>query len=280
MEILYTLKFQRSYQSLMNVLYIIGVSKQNIQTTYLNKISLKNFYEKNISMSKNRIKEIFEKINKISDNEVKYEIDGGYVYFSSGFEVAQDEKFYSEEKKKFDKIKKEEEILNSFLEENKQINVTPKIEKPVAEEKNEDEELLEYKPSVFPDDNVDALHLGDENLSKELVLNYIEELNSKSQIIEFKQENVQLFRTFEKQLPDLQKLKASSSKPSDICIVYHGDYLQGNDWQERKNTAEENIRKIQNKVLKSLTKLYEKDKKIYKVLLNYICKNYPKLFNF
>lgn len=118
MSFLYSLQFRRSYKSLMNVLYIIGVSKQNIQTIKLNKIFLRNFYNNSLSMSKKRIIKIFEKINQRSNHKVKYKIDGEYVYFSSGFEIKQDEKFYSEEKIKFNNSKREEEILNSFLEKN------------------------------------------------------------------------------------------------------------------------------------------------------------------
>lgn len=283
MELLYSLQFRRSYQSLMNVLYIIGVSKQNIQTTYLNKISLKSFYGSS-SMAKNRVKEIFDKINKISEKDLKYKIDGGYVYFSSGFGVAQDEKFYSEEKKKFDKMKKEEEILNSFLQENKQINVTPKIEKvenvevKKEIEKNEDEELIDYHSSVFPDDDVDALHLGDENLTKEMVLDYIELMHSKNIMFEPNEENTKIIRKFAKENAILQQLLPSTNKPSDICIVYHGDWIKGEDGLTRKKIAEENIKIIQRKILKSLSKLYDEDKKSYKVVLNYICKNFQNLF--
>ncbi len=282
MDLLYSLQFRRSYKSLMNVLYIIGVSKQNIQTTFLNKISLKSFYEHNSSLSKNRVNEIFEKINKISDNELKYKIDGGYVYFSSGFEIKQDEKFYSEEKKNFDKMKKEEEILNSL----KPIKRTPKnevkekeeVKKIIKkEETEEDEELISFKPSEFSEKNT-ALELGDENLSKEMVLDYIELMHSKNIMFEPNEENAKIIRKFTKENAILQQLLPSTNKPSDICIVYHGDWIKGEDGLTRKKIAEENIKIIQRKILKSLSKLYDEDKKSYKVVLNYICKNFQNLF--
>lgn len=115
MEVLYSLKFQRSYSSLMNVLYIIGVAKQNIVTTALNHISLDRIYRTSSFLAKKRINEIFDKLNKVSKNKIEYIIKDKEVWFKNGFSVDENEEFNSQEKKQFDKNKKMEEWLKSSI---------------------------------------------------------------------------------------------------------------------------------------------------------------------
>lgn len=81
MNLLYSLKFQRNYYSLMNVLYIIGIAKQNITTSKLNKIELNKFYPTSKSLSIKRVEEIFKKINSVSNKKVNYKIVDDFVYF-------------------------------------------------------------------------------------------------------------------------------------------------------------------------------------------------------
>ena len=115
MDALYSLKFQRSYKSLINVLYIIGVSKSNVPTAKLNKLNLDRFYKTSPSLTKKRIKEIMSKLC------ISYKIHGDYVYFGKGFNIKLAEKYASEKKKQFDKIQFDEEKI---------VNELPVIQKP------------------------------------------------------------------------------------------------------------------------------------------------------
>lgn len=124
MDALYSLKFQRSYKSLCNVLYIIGVAKSKFRTQ-LNKISIDRFYN-NSSMSKNRIKEIMEKLS------IGYEIVNDNVYFGNGFNIELAEKYTSEAKKNFEKEIDELDIINNIPVINKSAEVK-EIKKEVKE---------------------------------------------------------------------------------------------------------------------------------------------------
>lgn len=111
MELLYSLTFRKQYQSLLTVLYILGISKQNLVSVQLNKVTLANFYSNNITLSKKRVDEIFKTINISSKNKVNYVIKDDTIYFGNGFEIDETEEFASAEKRKYDKIKNEADIL-------------------------------------------------------------------------------------------------------------------------------------------------------------------------
>lgn len=164
------------------------------------------------------------------------------------------------------------EVVQKVKKEFKEISESTKLKI-----EKESEELLTYTQPSFSKIG-DALHLDDDNLSKEMVLDYIDTLKMKNNIVEPSEEKTKIYRYFENKFSDLSKLKASTNKISDECIVYHGDRIKGDDWQTRKATAEENLKKIQNKILKFLTKLYDQDKKTYKIILDYVCQTYEKLF--
>lgn len=129
MDALYSLKFQRSYTSLCNVLYIMGVAKSNIRTRQLNKISMDRFYT-NVSMSKKRIDEIMKKLR------IGYNIVGDTVYFGNGFKIPLAEKYNSEAKKNFEKQIKEEDIINAIPVINNLEQKQEEIVEPVKEEKD------------------------------------------------------------------------------------------------------------------------------------------------
>lgn len=145
MDLLYSLKFQKSYKSLMNVLYIIGVAKQNIKTECLNKILLNAFYS-NSSLAKKRVEEIFNKINSVSKYKVKYRIYNNTIYFGNGFEIEEDEKFYSEDKKIVLEQLKEKEILDEL--EHDSIQEQPKSQSEPAPKKEEVKEKIETVPTI------------------------------------------------------------------------------------------------------------------------------------
>lgn len=138
MDALYSLKFQRSYKSLCNVLYIIGVAKSNIRTKQLNKISMDRFYKTAPSLTKKRIDEIMKKLC------IGYNIVGDTVYFGNGFNIELAEKYASEAKKKFENQLNEEDIINSIpvinnpavKSEEDETQVKQHIE-PVKEEKDD-----------------------------------------------------------------------------------------------------------------------------------------------
>ena len=115
MELLYSLTFRKQYQSLLTVLYILGVAKQNTVSTYLNKVPLSNFYSNNITLSKKRINEVFSVINSSSKNQVNFVIKDDIIYFGNGFEVDEANEFASIEKQKFDQTKTEEDILADLI---------------------------------------------------------------------------------------------------------------------------------------------------------------------
>lgn len=151
MDLLYSLKFQKSYKSLMNVLYIIGVAKQNIKTEFLNKILLNAFYS-NSSLAKKRVEEIFNKINSVSKYKVKYRIYNNIIYFGNGFQIEEDEKFYSEDKKITLEQLKEKQILDELEHDSIREQPTPAPKQEVKEQieptpiiEEEQDELLSVK---------------------------------------------------------------------------------------------------------------------------------------
>lgn len=147
MDALYSLKFQRSYKSLCNILYIIGVAKSNIKTKQLNKIAMDRFYG-NVSMTKKRVDEVMTKLC------IGYNIVGDTIYFGNGFNIELAEKYASEAKKNFDKQLDEEDIINSI----------PAIQRP-AEKHVEVEEVLVEKPVI--EENEDYL-------TQQIIANYNE----------------------------------------------------------------------------------------------------------
>ena len=160
MDVLYSLKFQRNYHSLMNVLYIIGVAKQNITTTYLNKLPLSNIYSHS-SLGKKRVEEIFEKINAVSKNVVRYKIIDGLVYFGNGFGIEEDEEYQSKGKRLFNRTQREESILDELTFDSNSSLETPVVEKKIVPQNlvAEKVEIVKYeepKTILFDLDEVNA----------------------------------------------------------------------------------------------------------------------------
>ena len=280
MDLLYSLKFQRSYRSLMNVLYIIGVSKQNIKTEALNKIPLNVFYS-NSTLAKRRVEDIFNKINSVSKNKIKYKIYNNIVYFGNGFEIEEDEEFYSDKKKEVLNQLREKEILDELECDRKETHAVKQTSIIKQEAKEEIEEIPEIIEKTL-NENVDVFNLGDHRLNKEMIVDYINENSYKIDNFDF-QKYTELFRKYENSKTYknyITKLLGNGSK--DIPVVYKKKdiYFDGDDGLERKNNAIYQIKEIQEAVIKSLNKVYDydEDHSRYIALLNFVCKNYSPLF--
>jgi hypothetical protein len=271
MDVLYSLKFQRNYHSLMNVLYIIGVAKQNITTAYLNKIPMSSIYSHS-TIGKKRVEEIFEKINAVSKNEVKYKIVDGMVYFGNGFSIEEDEEYQSNEKQLFNKTQKEESILdelafdsNSSIEtpvvEKKIIPQTPVVEKVELEKYEEPKsipfDLNEVKADVFVFDNLLDKLLENPNYCSNLLEKRFPEHGKRSKFL----------RSVNKEIGDITN--RISEEKDLIEFVSNPEYCFKNDknWQEKKDIAKFNIIKLSKPMFKFIEKIYDEKHDMYETVL-------------
>lgn len=271
MDILYSLKFQRNYHSLMNVLYIIGVAKQNITTTYLNKIPLANIYPSTPALGKKRVEEIFEKINAVSKNEVKYKIVDGMVYFGNGFGIEEDSKYQSVEKQLFDKTQNVESILDELAFDSNSSLETPVVEKiipktPVVEkvelEKYEEPksipfDLSEVKADVFVFDNLLDKLLDHPNYCSDLLEKTFPECGKRTKFL----------RSINKEIGGItDRIKENKDL---IEFTENPEYCFKNDknWQEKKDIAKFNIIKLSKPMFKFIEKVYDEKHDMYETVL-------------
>lgn len=287
MDALYTLKFRRSYSSLCNVLYIIGVAKSNTTTSYLNKIPLNKFYSNNTTMSKIRVKEIMEKLN------ISYKILEGFVYFGNGFNVNLDEKYISDAKKNFNKKVDEELILKSLTNKENTTISTPKKE----EIKNEaellvNEESNEIINKVSEEDFIDEpetakrtiFDLGIGRLNKGLCKDFLNDEFCEHQIyfnriIDYANP-VKDLGVYNEYMYIREMLNPFiSSTKSDEYKVINGFFIEGEDGFDRKRAAIQNINEKINLILNYIQDFYDNDRQKYNNLLLVFLKNYEKLFN-
>lgn len=271
MDVLYSLKFQRNYHSLMNVLYIIGVAKQNITTAYLNKIPMSSIYSHS-TIGKKRVEEIFEKINAVSKNEVKYKIVDGMVYFGNGFSIEEDEGYQSNEKQLFNKTQKEESILdelafdsNSSIEtpivEKKIIPQTPVVEKVELEKYEEPKsipfDLSEVKADVFVFDHLLDKLLDHPNYCSDLLEKTFPECGKRTTFL----------RKVNKEIGGItDRIKENKDL---IEFTENPEYCFKNDknWQEKKDIAKFNIIKLSKPMFKFIEKVYDEKHDMYDVVL-------------
>lgn len=276
MEVLYSLKFQRNYSSLMNVLYIIGVAKQNITTAALNHISLKRIYHSaSPSVAKKRTIEIFNKLNEVSKKEIKYKFEGKEVFFGNGFSIEEEEKFYSNEKKDFNRNQKLEDWLNSIQEENK-------IEQPVALDKEakqvelpkekeiEEEIAIKMDKEVIQEKKINftsIVDLSDDHAGRfsiEIFKNVQEYIdNDKHFLIQqwdeiltknySYDEKTKIYRYFSE---NYLNVNDEIAKCKELIKVLNNASL-GENWKEIKDKAREQAFTIQNKICSKLNKLFD-----------------------
>lgn len=316
MELLYSLKFQRNYHSLMNVLYIIGVAKQNITSAYLNKIPLSNIYSHS-TLAKKRVEEIFSKINSVSAKEVKFKISKGILYFGNGFFIEEDEKYQSTEKQQFNKLQAEEEIISSLVTspdevcneivdeiqkhtEEKEIQkpkvvCDPPIE-PIVEETEEEtipeEETVEDIPEVKKETLGDIVTLGEGNFN----------FNIFKKIAEYNYNNPQkiddvFIKACESKICDEKKYPHKSSGPAFLSFLTKRNlnvntlvkskenlfkYIDSNGkikdekWREIKDNARIEYKDVKEKICKGLSDLYDENKNYYLYVVLYLFKAHQK----
>lgn len=280
MEVLYSLMFQRNYHSLMNVLYIIGVAKQNITTAYLNKLPISNIYPSSPTLGKKRVEEIFEKINLVSKNKVKYKIHDGVVYFGNGFSIDEADEYQSEEKKLFNKMQIENDIINElcFKKEDEE-----KIKSTKDEEIIIDDEEVPLKPVEKKIQKPNIGNLGDFDLDKEMCIEFLNEHENEFLQLSnrVKNDGCKKLGILNESL-EISKLIAPciSSGKDDICKIYHGGFIEGADGLDRKKVAEYKIQQIRKKIFKYLSKLYDEDKEKYQWTLIYFLANFKKILDF
>ena len=284
MDLLYSMQFRCSYSSMFNVLYIMGVAKSNVCTKKLNKIPLSRFYKDSVSMSKKRATEIMEKLN------LKYQIYEDNVYFGNGFEIELDEKYYSDEKKQYQKDITEEDILSSFnkeyneeeIETYKEIIETVKAE-PVIEENND------YAGEDFsaPVENIDSiLDIGDGHFKWEIFeklndFNHNEPYSIETEYAKMKEKFPEITGKALSALLVKYSLDINAlvRKNENIFKIYKGEQL-GENWKEIKDNARVEFLNIQNIVCKNLSKLYDNNYEIYKYIVLYLITAQKKTLTF
>ena len=311
MNLLYTLKFQRSFRSLLNVLYIMGVAKAATCTHKLNKIPLSRFYKDSVSMSKKRVAEIFNKL------DIEYKILDDMVFFGNGFNVELSEQFYSNEKKDYDKIQKEMEILLSFgckNDENKeaakqvyeeiknedvisfkacmkelkeQEKNTPNIDKMFEETEETDDDDYAGEDFAAPVEDIDSIiDIGDghfkwETFEKLNDFNHNEPYSLETEYAKMKEKfpkitGKALSALLVKYSLDINTLVR---KNENIFKIFKGEQL-GENWKEIKDNARVELLNIQNAVCNGLSKLYDNNYEIYKYIVLYLITTQKKTLTF
>lgn len=302
MELLYSLKFQRNYNSLMNVLYILGVSKQNIPSLALNKIELRYIYS-NVTQAKKRIIEIFEKINSVSKKKVKYEFIGTTVSFKPGFKMDENEDFFSDKKKEYLKNEKIKDFLFNNKEEEQEPlynikNIYAKTEEeptaevgeetpvevkqePVKEETQEDNSLnFDVSKMTISE----ALYLGENRpftmgIFKKLYEKDLEKTgwlgdqfeSIKNTLTKHDLNPTDIIRKnvikFDLDLPSIVK------KYENLNMCLSGNKL-GDNWKEIKDEARGELESLKNHICKKLSNVYDSDesksKTVYYLIVFYI----------
>lgn len=282
MEVLYSLKFQRNYHSLMNVLYIIGVAKQNIATSFLNKIP-KSAIHSNQTYASKKIEEIFEKINLVSKNEVKYKIHNGIVYFGNGFSIDEADEYQSEEKQKFENDQFENDIINELCLKKEDME---KIKSTKDEEIIIEEIIIPPPPPKPVEKKIQKPNIGnlDEfGLDKEMCIEYLNEHENEFIKLSNKMKNEGCQKLgIQKESLVISQLMAPciSNGKDDICITYKGGFIEGEDGLDRKKIAEYKIQQIGKKIFKYLSKLYDEDKEKYQWTFIYFLSNYKAILKF
>ena len=295
MDILYSLKFQKNYYSLMNVLYIIGVAKQNSVSTALNKISLSDVYS-NVSMARQRVDFIFEKINSVSTNKINYLLKDGIVYFGNGFNVPLEEKFYSEDKKQFEANVEIQNILDTLCDTKFTKEETAVIDKIKSEEKligkpdpavpeyTEDEDIVEDEDIIEEETNdLDNIIITEEDIDD--ILNLGEErrfnITDLEKIYQYEENFDHNF--IQNRYKEYENyFKSKSKNPTDVLRtalnVYNvldsnnfltkyknlNNYINkkfpADKYGETKDLAREELKTLKDKVCSAFTKLYDNDK--------------------
>lgn len=273
MDVLYSLKFQRNYHSLMNVLYIIGVAKQNITTTYLNRLPLLNIYSSSPALGKKRVDEIFNKINAVSKNEVKYKIVDGIVYFGNGFSIDENEEYQSKGKQLFNKIQREESILDELAFDSHSSLETPVVDKKIVPQNPVEEkvEIVKYEePKNIPSD-LSEVH-ADVFVFEQLLNKLLEKPNYCSDLLE------KGFPDYNKRAKFLRFVNKEIGNISDriredkdlIQFTNNPEYPFPKDdknWKDRKDTAKYNIIKLSKPMFKFIEKIYDERPEIYETVL-------------
>lgn len=296
MDLLYTLKFQRSFRSLLNVLYIMGVAKAATRTHKLNKIPLSRFYKDSVSMSKKRVNEIFNKLG------IEYKIVDDMVFFGNGFNVELNEKYYSGQKQDYDKLKKEMEILSSFGGKNDEDDEDEEVVKQIYDKiKNENENIISTDDSQEefnePEDT------DDENAWEDFPTEPAEDIDSILDIGEghFQWETFEKLYDFNRNVPyaidnEYGKLKVKFDKLTGEALdallkkysldlndlvrkfpnlfqIAKGEYISDKDkWQEIRNNASVEYLDMKTIVCKKLSKLYDNNYEIFKYVVLYLVK--------
>lgn len=289
MDLVYSLKCQKNYHSLMNILYIVGVAKQNIVTKFLNKINLNRFYPTSKILSEQRVHDIFAKLNELSAAPISYKITKDTVYFGNGFKVEDDEKYFTEEKNEYLNQLEEEEIIKSLS----MINVEKEIKKTKVVCDPPIEDIIE-EPEEKPVLEVNANELIDDipfsNIDPDTILDLGEDKRFNFDIFkklyEYEQDNYQYctkeYDKIKAQLnskaPELLRkmLKQYNldinnylSKYENLAKVYRGEKL-GDDFREIKDNARLEFDTVKANISRGLDNLFDKNFIAYKFIVYYI----------
>lgn len=298
MDLIYSLKCQKNYHSLMNILYIVGVAKQNIVTKFLNKIKLNRFYPTSKILSEQRVHDIFAKLNELSAVPISYKINKDAVYFGNGFKVEEDEKYFTDEKKEYFNQLEEEEIFKSLsvINADEEIQKTKVVCEPSADniiKETEKETILEEEtvediPEVEIETLDNILDLGEDkhfsfDIFKKLYeyeqdnyqhcrkeYNKIRErLNEKENDKEDDKEDVNPHTCKAdialRKILEVYELNINDylSKYENLAKVYNGKNL-GDNWKEIKDNARLEFNAVKTGISRELDKLFDVNVSAYK----------------
>lgn len=292
MELLYEFEFRKSYKSLNNVLYIMGVAKSNITSRFLNKISFDRFYKTSPKLTQQRIEDIMEKL------KVPYHISTKKktLYFGNEFGVILDEKFYSEDKKNYLEQLNENEIISSLnkkteeetpAEVKKEIVKEAPVKQEIVKQEPVKEETQENNPLNFDVSKMtikEALYLGE---NRPFTMGIFKKLYEKDQ-----EKTGWLGDTFEGLKNILTKkglnpidiirkniikfdldLTSIVKKYENLNMCLSGNKL-GDNWKEIKDEARIELEALRNHICKKLSNVYDSDetetKPVYNLMVFYV----------
>ena len=248
----------RSYKSFITKLYVIGIASYKYTTKALNQINVLDFMsnDANVTRNFNAITEFFKAINI----QVTYSKKLKRFNFGNGLELPNPS--VSKNDDDDDIIIVNDPNIKQLTDETKHL--TEEVKQIIQTDLEDD---IDLSCSSSNSNNIDESYLmemdiyDDTQLTIEKWQQYWNENTANYNPTPFKigEAAKKEFAAIAKAISDFYE------KNKDARMLVEGNgYLEGNNWQERKNSAKIMIKRAQNKIISCLNKIAQADMDVYK----------------
>lgn len=244
----------RSYKSFITKLYVIGIASYKYTTKALNQINVLDFMsdDANVTRNFNAIAEFFKAINI----QVTYSKKLKRFNFGNGLELPNPS--VSKNNDDDDIIIVNDPNIKQLAEETKHL--TEEL-KQIIQTDLEDDIDLSSSSSHSNNTYLEVDIYDDTQLTIEKWQQYWNEHTANYNPPQFKpgDPGKKEFAAIAKAISDFY----NKNKDARMLVEENG-YLEGNNWQERKNSAKIMIKRAQNKIISCLNKIAQADMDVYK----------------